>query len=337
MPPTWTRSRRCCAALAGAPAASCCERLRRHTGHAARHDHRGPRLVRLRGGVRPLRARGGHRPPGGAGRTQPDHALRRGDRPPGLAGRGRQPVGPHAGDRVGAGALPRRRSAHRRGDQRVPQRPVRGRPRDRGAGRGQRARDPGHQDVHGAAGGVRADRRGVGHAAVGGRRLGGRAGRGRARAGRPRAGRARRRARSATPHEMVCVARGLPDRRRAGGGAQAARGRRPAGRGLVGRRLPPRPDRGRPRRTCRCWPCAPPVPPPPTWPSWPGRLRTAAPPCSRLSDDPAADLPLPRSPGEPLAAIPAAVRAQQLALAVARRRGADPDSPAGLSKVTPTR
>ena len=50
-----------------------------------------------------------------------------------------------------------------------------------------------------------------------------------------------------------------------------------------------------------------------------------------------ADLPLPPSPGEPMAAIPAAVRAQQLALAVALRRGADPDRPAGLSKVTPTR
>jgi RND superfamily putative drug exporter len=36
-------------------------------------------------------------------------------------------------------------------------------------------------------------------------------------------------------------------------------------------------------------------------------------------------------------ALPAAVRAQQLALAVARRRGRDPDSPPGLRKVTPTR
>jgi glutamine---fructose-6-phosphate transaminase (isomerizing) len=35
--------------------------------------------------------------------------------------------------------------------------------------------------------------------------------------------------------------------------------------------------------------------------------------------------------------IPAAVRAQQLALALARRRGVDPDTPAGLEKVTPTR
>ena len=49
-------------------------------GPAAGHDHRRPRLVRLRGGVRPLRARGRHRAPGGPGRPQPDHALRRGDR-----------------------------------------------------------------------------------------------------------------------------------------------------------------------------------------------------------------------------------------------------------------
>jgi len=57
----------------------------------------------------------------------------------------------------------------------------------------------------------------------------------------------------------------------------------------------------------------------------------------RLSADADVDLPVPASPGEPLAAIPAAVRAQQLALAVALHRGADPDHPAGLSKVTPTR
>ncbi len=56
-----------------------------------------------------------------------------------------------------------------------------------------------------------------------------------------------------------------------------------------------------------------------------------------LSDREHAALSLPAAPAEPLAAIPAAVRAQQLALAVALRRGADPDSPSGLSKVTPTR
>ena len=39
---------------------------------------------------------------------------------------------------------------------------------------------------------------------------------------------------------------------------------------------------------------------------------------------------------EPLAALPAVVRAQQLALALALRRGADPDTPPGLNKVTAT-
>jgi hypothetical protein len=34
--------------------------------------------------------------------------------------------------------------------------------------------------------------------------------------------------------------------------------------------------------------------------------------------------------------VPAAIRAQQLALALARRRGLDPDRPPGLGKVTPT-
>ncbi|HEX3318210.1 MAG TPA: SIS domain-containing protein [Solirubrobacteraceae bacterium] len=57
----------------------------------------------------------------------------------------------------------------------------------------------------------------------------------------------------------------------------------------------------------------------------------------RLCERPEADLPFPAAPPEPLAAIPAAVRAQQLALAVALRRGRDPDRPAGLRKVTPTR
>lgn len=57
----------------------------------------------------------------------------------------------------------------------------------------------------------------------------------------------------------------------------------------------------------------------------------------RLADDPAADLPYP-GVGLPEAfrAIPAAVRAQQLALALAQRRGVDPDAPPGLRKVTPT-
>jgi glucosamine--fructose-6-phosphate aminotransferase (isomerizing) len=57
----------------------------------------------------------------------------------------------------------------------------------------------------------------------------------------------------------------------------------------------------------------------------------------RLADDPAADLPYPGGAPEPLRALPATVRAQQLALALARRRGVDPDAPPGLRKVTPTR
>ena len=57
----------------------------------------------------------------------------------------------------------------------------------------------------------------------------------------------------------------------------------------------------------------------------------------RLADDEAAELSYPGDLPEPLRALPAAVRAQQLALAVARRRGLDADSPPGLRKVTPTR
>ena len=56
-----------------------------------------------------------------------------------------------------------------------------------------------------------------------------------------------------------------------------------------------------------------------------------------LADRPDAALPLPAGLPEPLMTIPAAVSAQQLALALARRRGIDPDAPAGLAKVTPTR
>ena len=55
-----------------------------------------------------------------------------------------------------------------------------------------------------------------------------------------------------------------------------------------------------------------------------------------VGDEPGADLPLPADVPEALAAILAVVRAQQLALALARRRGLDPDAPAGLSKVTRT-
>lgn len=66
-------------------------------------------------------------------------------------------------------------------------------------------------------------------------------------------------------------------------------------------------------------------------------LEQAGTPVLRLSDAPGADLYYPGDVAEPLRTIPAAVRAQQLALAVARRRGLDPDSPPGLHKVTPTR
>ena len=48
------------------------------------------------------------------------------------------------------------------------------------------------------------------------------------------------------------------------------------------------------------------------------------------------ELPLPDGTPEALAVIPATVRAQQLAHALAEARGLDPDAPAGLSKVTPT-
>jgi glucosamine--fructose-6-phosphate aminotransferase (isomerizing) len=53
---------------------------------------------------------------------------------------------------------------------------------------------------------------------------------------------------------------------------------------------------------------------------------------------PAADdeLPLPGHVPEALAAIPAVVRGQQVAHALAQRLGLDPDAPAGLSKVTAT-
>jgi glutamine---fructose-6-phosphate transaminase (isomerizing) len=56
----------------------------------------------------------------------------------------------------------------------------------------------------------------------------------------------------------------------------------------------------------------------------------------RLADTPTASLPYPGDLAEPLRALPAAIRAQQLALALALRRGLDPDEPPGLGKVTPT-
>jgi glucosamine--fructose-6-phosphate aminotransferase (isomerizing) len=49
-----------------------------------------------------------------------------------------------------------------------------------------------------------------------------------------------------------------------------------------------------------------------------------------------ADLPLPAALPEGLAAIGAIVRAQQLAREVSLRRGIEPDTPFGLSKITET-
>ena len=56
----------------------------------------------------------------------------------------------------------------------------------------------------------------------------------------------------------------------------------------------------------------------------------------RLTDSPEAELPYTGGLPEPLCTLPATVRAQQLALALAVRRGIDPDAPPGLGKVTET-
>jgi glucosamine--fructose-6-phosphate aminotransferase (isomerizing) len=55
-----------------------------------------------------------------------------------------------------------------------------------------------------------------------------------------------------------------------------------------------------------------------------------------LAIGPGGDLPIPAAIGDGLAAIPAIVRAQQLAREISLLRGIDPDSPFGLSKVTET-
>jgi glucosamine--fructose-6-phosphate aminotransferase (isomerizing) len=55
-----------------------------------------------------------------------------------------------------------------------------------------------------------------------------------------------------------------------------------------------------------------------------------------ISPDPGADLPIPAAIGDGLAAIPAIVRAQQLARELSLLRGIDPDAPFGLSKITET-
>jgi len=57
----------------------------------------------------------------------------------------------------------------------------------------------------------------------------------------------------------------------------------------------------------------------------------------RIADEEEAELPYPTGLAEPLGALPAIVRAQQLALALGLRRGVDPDRPPRLAKVTPTR
>jgi glucosamine--fructose-6-phosphate aminotransferase (isomerizing) len=66
------------------------------------------------------------------------------------------------------------------------------------------------------------------------------------------------------------------------------------------------------------------------------QLAVGGAPVLRMSDDARADIPFPSGVPEPLAAIPATVRAQQLALALAQLRGVDPDRPPGLAKVTRT-
>jgi glucosamine--fructose-6-phosphate aminotransferase (isomerizing) len=66
------------------------------------------------------------------------------------------------------------------------------------------------------------------------------------------------------------------------------------------------------------------------------RLERDGTPVLRLADHPDATLPYPGGLPEPLCALPATVRGQQLALAVALRRGLDPDEPPGLRKITPT-
>ncbi|HTW19215.1 MAG TPA: SIS domain-containing protein [Mycobacteriales bacterium] len=55
-----------------------------------------------------------------------------------------------------------------------------------------------------------------------------------------------------------------------------------------------------------------------------------------LGAGPAADISVPGSLPEAVQAVPATVRGQQLAYALATARGMDPDRPAGLSKITAT-
>ncbi|MFL5870571.1 MAG: SIS domain-containing protein [Solirubrobacterales bacterium] len=66
------------------------------------------------------------------------------------------------------------------------------------------------------------------------------------------------------------------------------------------------------------------------------RLRGQGTPVLRLATEPGSELRYEPGLPEPLATIPAAIRAQQLALALALGRGLDPDRPPGLAKVTET-
>jgi glutamine---fructose-6-phosphate transaminase (isomerizing) len=65
-------------------------------------------------------------------------------------------------------------------------------------------------------------------------------------------------------------------------------------------------------------------------------IRARGAPLLRLSSAPGAELSIPAGADEALAPLLAVVRAQQLAREVALARGLDPDSPPGLTKVTPT-
>jgi glucosamine--fructose-6-phosphate aminotransferase (isomerizing) len=67
------------------------------------------------------------------------------------------------------------------------------------------------------------------------------------------------------------------------------------------------------------------------------RLGEAGAPVARCSPGPGAELSLPGDVPWGLATIPAVVRSQQLAHALASARGRDADAPPGLTKVTPTR
>jgi glucosamine 6-phosphate synthetase-like amidotransferase/phosphosugar isomerase protein len=121
----------------------------------------------------------------------------------------------------------------------------------------------------------------------------------------------------------------------------------PGRRSRSGRR-PASPRRASPPPTCatgrsrssspasRCSPCAPPVRRAPTSPSSSTTCAGAARRSRSCPTRTTRRWPLPRGVPEALAPIVPVVRARQLALALARRRGLDPDAPGGLTKVTVT-